>query len=144
MPQTTAKADLTAQSVSGAYISVLIRVTDLTDNNKVTYPTWNTNIDGAPSAGTLFAYVAIPVDIDWKAGYKYTYTLNFSKNGIGKVDPNQPETDAPDPSTKYPTGNDEGGEGPKPGEDVVDSPVELFFTVTVDEWTDGGNSSIDM
>ena len=142
MPQTTGKADLTVQPVNeGAYISVLIRVTNIydTDNlaaGQVTYPTW-TIADGAPAAGTQFAYVAIPVDIDWKAGYKYTYTLNFSKDGIGKVDPEFADNYS---GEGYPTGTN----GANPGEDVFDSPVSLFFTVTVDEWTDGGNSSLDM
>ena len=140
MPQTTAKADLTAAAVSGAYFSVLIRVTDIADN-KVTYPTWLTSADGVsnvPDAGTLFAYVAVPVDIDWKPGYKYTYTLNFSSTGIGKVDPSQP-TDKPDDALKYPTGKDTPA-----GTDIVDGPVQLYFTTTVEEWTDGGNNPIDM
>ena len=141
MPQTTGKADLTVRPVNeGAYISVLIRVTNIYETEtlaagQVRYPTW-TIAGGAPAAGTQFAYVAIPVDIDWKAGYKYTYTLNFSKDGIGKVDPEFALNYSGD---GYPTGG-----ASNPGEDVFDSPVSLFFTVTVDEWTDGGNSSLDM
>lgn len=147
MPQTTAKADLSATTVSGAYISVLIRMTNLS-NGSVMFPTWDTTVSTATnqaSAGTRYAYVAIPVDIAWNPGYKYTYTLNFSSTGIGKVDPTQP-TDAPDPETTgFPTGKDgTGGDGGDPGEDIIDSPVQLFFTVTVDEWTDGGNTPLDM
>lgn len=147
MPQTTAKADLSATTVSGAYISVLIRMTKL-DGNTVLFPTWDTTVSDAAnqaSAGTRYAYVAIPVDIAWNPGYKYTYTLNFSSTGIGKVDPTQP-TDAPDKATTgFPTGHDTGGgDGGDPGDDIIDSPVQLYFTVTVDEWTDGGNTPLDM
>lgn len=142
MPQTTGKADLSATTVSGAYISVLIRMTKL-DGNETVYPTWDTTVSGAPTAGSLFAYVAIPVDIAWNPGYKYTYTLNFSSTGIGKVDPTQP-TDKPDAATKYPTGKASTEPGGGGGDDILDSPVQLYFTVTVDEWTDGGNTPLDM
>lgn len=142
MPQTMAKADLTAKSVTGAYFSVLIRVTNIENpsNEEAVYPTLNATQAQAANkdAKDYFAYVAVPVDIDWKPGYKYTYTLNFSKDGIGKVDPSQPTTD--NPGCDYPTGDP----NIKPGEDIIDSPVQLFFTVTVDEWTDGGDTPQDM
>lgn len=132
MPQTTAKADLTATTINGAYFSVLIRVTDIESSpEKAVYPTLNAS--ASVDAKDYFAYVAVPVDIDWKPGYKYTYTLNFSKDGIGKVDPNLATNE---PGYDYPTGDPT----IKPGEDIIDSPVQLFFTVTVDEWTDGGDT----
>jgi len=122
MPQTKAKADLTqpAASITGAYFSILVQVKEKA-NDKMKYPTLNGDADATP----YYAYVAVPVDIDWKPGYKYTYTLNFSKDGIGKVDPNQPDDD---PGNGYPSGT--------PGEDIVDGPVQLYFTVTVEDWTD--------
>jgi len=80
-------------------------------------------------ASAYYAYVAVPVDIDWKPGYKYTYTLNFSKDGIGKVDPKQPANGKPDPLNGYPSGT-------PGGSDIIDSPVQLYFTVTVEDWTD--------
>ena len=122
MPQTKAKADLTqpAASITGAYFSILVQVKEKA-NDKMKYPTLNGDADATP----YYAYVAVPVDIDWKPGYKYTYTLNFSKDGIGKVDPNQPEDN---PGNGYPSGT--------PGEDIVDGPVQLYFTVTVEDWTD--------
>ena len=137
MPQTTAKADLTATTINGAYFSVLIRVTniEIPSNEVAVYPTLNAT--ASVDAKDYFAYVAVPVDIDWKPGYKYTYTLNFSKDGIGKVDRNQP---GDKPGYDYPTGDPT----IKPGEDIIDSPVQLFFTVTVDEWTDGGDTPQDM
>lgn len=137
MPQTMAKADLTAKPVTGAYFSVLIRVTNIENpsNEEAVYPTLNAT--ATVNAKDYFAYVAVPVDIDWKPGYKYTYTLNFSKDGIGKVDPNMATEN---PGYDYPTGDPT----IKPGEDIIDSPVQLFFTVTVEDWQDGGNSPLDM
>ena len=143
MPQTTAKADLTAATINGAYFSVLIRVTNIENpsNEVAVYPTLNASAASetpAVEAKDYFAYVAVPVDIDWKPGYKYTYTLNFSKDGIGKVDPNMATEK---PGYGYPTGGDP---TIQPGEDIIDSPVQLFFTVTVEDWQDGGNSPLDM
>lgn len=133
MPQTQAKADLTqtpASAITGAYFSVLVRVTDISASNQI-YPTTDT-----PANNNLyFAYVAIPVEIDWKAGYKYTYTLNFSKSGIGKVDPTQPDDVT---ESGYPDAQKEGGD------DILDGPVQLFFTVTVEDWAEGGASPLDM
>ena len=129
MPQTTAKADLTQQNVTGAYFSVLVRVTKIEGNVQI-YPTVNDGTDAQ-----YFAYVAIPVDIDWKPGYKYTYTLNFSEKGIGKVDPIF-AGDAPE-NKDYPSGK-------HPGEDILDSAIPLFFTVTVENWTDAATSPLDM
>lgn len=34
-----------------------------------------------------YAWVAFPVDVDWEAGHKYTYVLDFS-NGLGIEPPN--------------------------------------------------------
>lgn len=133
MPQTTAKADLTQPSVTGAYFSVLVQVTDLTQSpNKQIYPTTNTTSND----DKYFAYVAIPVDIEWKPGYKYTYTLNFSEKGIGKVDPEN-STITDNPGDGYPSAI-------PTGEDILDSPVQLFFTVTVENWTDAATSPLDM
>lgn len=134
MPQTTAKADLTATTVTGAYLSILVRITE--DGNQ-TYPKYKASYTTATC--TSYAYVAVPVDIDWKPGYRYTYTLNFSKGGVGKVDPSQPGDETDTSTTGYPTGDDP----IQPGQDIKDSPVKLFFTVTVDDWTDAANA-IDM
>ncbi|MDE5996985.1 MAG: fimbrillin family protein [Muribaculaceae bacterium] len=37
-----------------------------------------------------FGWAAVPVDVDWRAGKKYVYTLNYSE-GIGIHDPADPE-----------------------------------------------------
>lgn len=41
-----------------------------------------------------FAWVAIPISVDWKRGKKYAYTLNYS-NGIGVRDPENPHPGDP-------------------------------------------------
>ena len=91
-----------------------------------------------------YAYVGVDLGgLTWKPGYKYTYTLNFSKDGIGKSIADQP-SDKPT-TGNFPYGNDfETGEGNGPGEDIVDNPVQLFFTVTVDEWIDADAINKDM
>ena len=47
---------------------------------------------------------------DWKPGYHYVYTLNFTDEGVGKHDP----------------------ETPKGGDDILGD--YIWFTVTVDDW----------
>ena len=37
-------------------------------------------------------------------------------------------------------GNDDPDPGHEPGTDVVDNPVPLYFTVTIDEWQDASTS----
>ena len=133
LPQTKAAADLTAASVTGAYIDVLVKVqlagsdaTGKSDTEKAIYPKINVNTTGEVLTDQQFAWVAVPVDIDWQPGYKYTYILHFSKDGIGKVSPDDEGGD-PDP-------------GPQPGEEIVDNAVPLYFTVTIDEWNDAANT----
>jgi hypothetical protein len=124
LPQTNAGADLAASSTSGSYIDVLVQVQNLEATTNVArsiYPTV-----GAEEETQLFAWVAVPVAITWKPGYKYTYVLHFSKDGIGKV---SPDTDGGDPDP-----------GPGAGEEIVDNPVPLYFTVTIDEWNDASTS----
>ena len=111
LPQTQpATADLTAATVSGTYIAVQV---DINDADGDVYP---------KTAGE-YAWVAVPVAIDWKPGYKYTYTLNFSNIAAGKAE------SAITGWTK--------------GEDVIKNvPHPLNFLVTVEEeWIDGGNTT---
>lgn len=95
---------------------------------------------GYGTSADNFAYVGVALDQEWKPGYKYTYTLNFSKDGIGKSiadQPAKPEETAQGGDNNYPYGLDLlTGEAGQPGEDIVDNPTQLFFTVTVDEWID--------
>lgn len=70
-----------------------------------------------------FGWVTVPVSVDWKRGYKYTYYLDFSK-GVGIQDP-----------------DDE-----KPGTPIIGEGIS--FSVSVDKWgngngSDDGNSNDD-
>lgn len=151
LPQSNAAADLTASNITGSYIEVLVQVQDLTitptdatdyasHTAKAIFPKINTGVDNEHPLGTSpndqiidsqkFAWVAVPVDIAWNPGYKYTYVLHFSENGIGK---SSPDTDGGDPNP-----------GTEPGEEIVDNPVALYFTVTIDEWNDAAKTEKDL
>lgn len=84
----------------GAYLSVKVQIH--TKAGAQIYP----KNDGE------FGWVAVPIDTNWEAGKKYTYTLDFSTGG-GKVDPEEPEN---------------------PGTDVLGGAIK--FTVTVDPWAE--------
>ena len=120
-----------------AYIDVLIQVQAIGTAANTT-DTWKNAIYPTIAStettltNQLFAWVAVPVEFDWKPGYKYTYVLHFSENGIGKISPDTTGgDDDPDP-------------GHEPGEDVVDNPVPLYFTVTIDEWNDAAKIEKDL
>lgn len=114
--------------------SVTVNSTTYTTNliNEVKYPR-----EGYGNNSAQFAYVCVPIDTKWLPGYKYTYTLNFSKDGIGKIDPNFADGYT---GVDYPGGTG----GQTPGEDVIDNPIPLYFTVTVDSWTDATDQPLDM
>lgn len=98
------------QNTDGAYLAVLCRISqnDGNGNFNLLYPK---PVD--VQAGEFYGYSAVPVDVTWEPGKKYTYTLDFFGNGGGgQVDPEKP-----------------GG-----GEDIVGGPIK--FTVTVDTWND--------
>ena len=84
----------------GAYLSVYAQV-ETKDGARV-YP----NVDGMD-----YAWLAVPIDTKWEAGYKYVYTLDFT-NGAGYSDPL---------------------DGPETGEQVLGGPIK--FTMTVNTWT---------
>lgn len=66
------------------------------------------------SDATEFAWACVPIDTNWEPGKKYVYTLNYSAAGLGMVDPE---------------------DGAVPGDDIIpESPVKLWFTVTVSDW----------
>ena len=105
---------------------------------------------GFGTSTNYYAYVGVALDQEWKPGYKYTYTLNFSKDGIGKSIADQPSDKPTDKvltylDNNYPYGLDmESGQPGTPGTDIVDNPTQLFFTVTVDEWIDADAINKDM
>lgn len=119
MPQTTAATtNLAATPTTGAYLMVEVDIDEKVSGNAV-YPK-----DGYTGNGG-YAWIAVPVDINWKGGYKYTYTLNFSNIAAGKVAPNTTSAE-----TDKAVGD--------PVISGVRTPVN--FLVTVEEaWIDGGS-----
>lgn len=103
LPQTqAATTDLSATTVTGAYLIAQVDIdykeaqnVDYDgDGNTDTYkcidlypkPQTTPTADQTAGEGT-YDWIAVPVNIDWKAGYKYTYTLNFSNAAFGKIAP---------------------------------------------------------
>ena len=58
----------------GAYISVYTKITSSTGSQIF------------PKTADEYAWVAVPINTEWKAGNKYVYTLDFT-NGAGYTDP---------------------------------------------------------
>lgn len=123
MPQTTAATtSLATASVDGAYLMVEVDINEKTSGDDV-YPQENYTGNGG------YAWIAVPVSIDWKGGYKYTYTLNFSNIACGKAAPDATAGDGAD---------NEGVAENNPIIAGVRTPVN--FLVTVEEaWIDGGS-----
>lgn len=125
IPQTVSAAtDLSSTSATGTYISVLCRISDVTDASNPTAI--------FPTTSGEFAYTAVPVDIDWQAGKKYTYTLKFYYNGggAGQKDPSQ---DDPNNEEDDNISDEEGGGGQE-----IEAPIK--FSVSVDSWGDASNT----
>lgn len=129
IPQKLTKWEKT--TTTGAYIAVLCRISSKDGDAKTQlYP--ELNGDNAEKFGSII----VPIDTNWEAGKKYTYTLNFcgEGGGAGQVDPNPDTTDPNvDPKPKP------GSEG---GDPVLGKPIK--FTVTVENWTDASVSAIDL
>jgi hypothetical protein len=83
----------------GAYLSVYAQI-ETAEGSRV-YP----NVEGMD-----YAWLAVPIDTKWEAGYKYVYTLDFT-NGAGYSDPL---------------------DGPNTGEQVLGGPIK--FTMDVNPW----------
>lgn len=78
-----------------------------------------------PAGGQdAYGYIAVPVNIDWKEGKKYTYVFNF-KDGAGYIPPTE-------------TG---GGDGVVPGKDVL---AKIAFDVLVDDFLSTTTNQVDM
>lgn len=118
---------------NGAYIAVLCRISSKDGERKtVLYPEPSTTGDNS----TKFGSIIVPIDTNWEAGKKYTYTLNFCGDGggAGQVDPTP---DTTDPNVE---------QNPKPGSEggdpVLGSPIK--FTVKVENWVDAPAQNIDL
>ena len=116
---TTAYDKTTAPN--GTYLSVICRVT-VTDTDQ--------NTKYIVGSADKYGLAMIPVSFKLEQGKKYIFRLDFS-NGSGQVDPTAPV----DPDIELP----DGGEG---GEDHEGGPIQ--FTVTVEDWADGGNNDMGM
>lgn len=123
--------DANAPSNDGAYIAVLLRITELS-SGKYIYPEKE---DGDVTA--KFAYAAIPVSTNWQLGHKYTYTLKFFSSGGGAgfvadelgnpnlaSDPDVDET----PVT-----------GKNPGDAIIEGIIN--FNVEIEDWKDGTSAT---
>lgn len=120
-------------ATTGAYIAVLCRISSKDGDAKTQlYPELASGGDNA----TKFGSIIVPIDTNWEAGKKYTYTLNFCGDGggAGLVDPNPDTTDPNvDPKPKP------GSEG---GDPVLGNPIK--FTVSVEEWVDAPAQDINL
>jgi len=112
LPQTTAATtDLKATTVTGAYLAVYV---DINNANGSDY---------YPTTADTYAWVAVPVSIEWKGGSKYIYTLNFTNGAFGRI--------APGTTEGLPDGKNVGDALP----DELLTPVNFLVTVE-DEWTE--------
>lgn len=129
----------------GAYLAVLCKMYDINENGNYTmhYP---------KAAGKLFyteadykalgyAWAAVPVNINWVAGNRYTYVLTFSDNSAGYIDP-LPSTGAPFDGlnvVKDPLSADT--ENPKElGDDILGIPI-TFGSISVDTFIEKNDAS---
>jgi hypothetical protein len=130
----------TISSGAGQYLSVLVEITKVSDGSMI-FP----KNDGTGAGNTTYAWAAVDINTKWEAGKKYIYTLHFTENGYGKVDGN---TDGgnDDPTDPTPEDDENDENDPKPGDDIVDTPVKLILDVEVIDWVDGtsANESINM
>ena len=112
LPQTTAATtNLKAATVTGAYLAVYVDIN---------------NSDGSdyyPTTADTYAWVAVPVSIEWKGGSKYIYTLNFTNGAMGRI--------APGTTSGIPDNKAVGDALP----DELLTPVNFLVTVE-DEWTE--------
>ena len=114
----------------GAYIAVLLRITQISDGS-VIYPEKDGN-----DVAVKFAYAAIPVATNWVIGHKYTYTLKFFGKGGGagviadelsdSTNPNDPDIDD-EPKANW--------NNTMIGTAIIDGVIN--FNVTIEDWQDG-------
>lgn len=132
IPQQLTKWEKTS-AANGAYIAVLCRISSKDGDAKTQlYPELASGGDNAAKFGSII----VPIDTNWEAGKKYTYTLNFCGDGggAGQVDPNPDTTDPNvDPNPKP---------GSNGGDPVLGNPIK--FTVSVEEWVNTPVSEINL
>lgn len=122
---------------SGAYFLINCKIQDATSGE------WLWGFSGN-SGG--HAEIAVPITTNmWEGGRRYIYTFIFGE-GAGYVpptpDPDDPSDPTPDPEEdKDPENPDI---DPTPGEEGDEVLVPISFTVTVDDFMQGGNFETDM
>lgn len=119
LPQTTSAwnpaTDPNCQN-EGAYFMVRCKIQQITsDGVALLWPSKSTD---------TAAYVAIPVNIDWQEGKKYTYTFIFG-DGAGFIPPT----------------NTEGGDNVIPGSDTLG---KISFSVSIDDFQPTTNKGLEM
>lgn len=104
LPQTADAWDPTvkAENFNGAYFMLYVTIKDVKHDGKLIYEGWT----------------VVPATIDWKQGYRYTYTFIFDNNGHGGYTP------TPD--------------DPKP---IL---AGIQMNLTVDDYIDGDNTNTPM
>ncbi len=123
---------------NGAYIAVKVDVD--TDSGANVFP----DSDG------LYGWIAVPISGTWERGYKYTYTLDFSKgfgyDAPGDVKDNDGDGDdtGDDDDDEDDEEDDDDTDGREDGEEIISSDSPIFFTVTVSAWTDADAISVEM
>lgn len=150
-PSSHEGATATAETSTGAYILVLCRVetyhnTPVTESGAAENPAIKVEGDGHVHQlfpytyndkkefvyqENAYGYTCVPVDIDWKPGKKYVYTLQFCGrgSGAGQYPPAIPDV--------LPKGDDiitTPEDGKKPGDNVLEN--EITFKVEVSDWTE--------
>lgn len=119
---TVSEGTTLSDNTTNAYISVLCRITNKTDDN-IIFPA---------NSSAKYAFTAVPIGTNWEPGKKYTYTLNFysgDNGGAGQIDPKQDNPDDDNDSDI----DDNPGDGGDPTDPGVEKPIS--FNVTVEDWT---------
>lgn len=100
----------------GVYFMIRCKIQQITpDGTALLWPSKSTD---------TAAYVAVPANIDWQEGMKYTYTFIFG-DGAGFIPPT----------------NTEGGDEVIPGSDTF---ARIQFSVAVDDFQQAGDKDIEM
>jgi hypothetical protein len=133
------------KEAKGAYLAVLCKMYDIQSSGNYTmhYP---------KAAGKLvytendfktlgYAWAAVPININWVAGNRYTYVLTFSDNSAGYIDP-MPSTGAPfDKLTVETDPLSADTENPKTlGDDILGVPI-TFGSITVDAFVEKNDAN---
>ena len=142
VPQAITAQDMSADSWSNSYISILAQVRIIQgDAETRLFPA------GASATDDSYAWIALPMPATFtamEAHKKYIFTLNFSNgNGIGKVDRDQdPDDTDTDPATDPDDNidpNDKGKDIKLPGS----SNSRVIVTVTeVNDFDEGGDIDV--